>query len=26
MEENVKMWEERGWTTGKAQRKSVKAD
>ncbi|CBF74102.1 hypothetical protein AN8203.2 [Aspergillus nidulans FGSC A4] len=26
MEESVKYWEERGWTTGKAQKKSVKAD
>ncbi|GFF62319.1 glutamine-dependent NAD(+) synthetase [Aspergillus udagawae] len=26
MEENVKYWESRGWTAGKAQKKSVKAD
>ncbi|KAL4913140.1 hypothetical protein BDW62DRAFT_170328 [Aspergillus aurantiobrunneus] len=26
MEESVKFWEEKGWTAGKAQRKSVKAD
>ncbi|RMJ24832.1 hypothetical protein PHISP_04308 [Aspergillus sp. HF37] len=26
IEENVKFWESKGWTTGKSQRKSVKAD
>ncbi|KAL2010607.1 hypothetical protein VTN00DRAFT_6414 [Thermoascus crustaceus] len=26
MEENVKMWEEKGWSTAKSQKKSVKAD
>ncbi|RDW93104.1 glutamine-dependent NAD(+) synthetase [Aspergillus mulundensis] len=26
MEDSVKYWEEKGWTTGKAQKKSVKAD
>ncbi|KAL1999312.1 hypothetical protein VTN02DRAFT_4707 [Thermoascus thermophilus] len=26
MEENVKMWEEKGWTTARSQKKSVKAD
>ncbi|RAH85059.1 glutamine-dependent NAD(+) synthetase [Aspergillus japonicus CBS 114.51] len=26
MEESVKYWEEKGWTAGKAQKKSVKAD
>lgn len=26
MEENVNFWETKGWTTGKAHRKSVKAD
>jgi NAD+ synthase (glutamine-hydrolysing) len=26
IEENVKFWESKGWTTGRAQKKSVKAD
>ena len=26
MEDSVKFWESRGWTTGKTQKKSVKAD
>lgn len=26
MEDNVKYWESKGWTTGKGAKKSVKAD